>query len=130
MYCKRTGHQMFHIEIVQEGDTAALLNRTDRGDLVALEFRLADHVARAVLKQDAHAMMHVLGLEQRRGDITDQAVRAAHAIVQRPPDKALADRTGDRKEHTSALQSLMRSSYAVFCLKTTPSQQHNPEQRM
>src|SRR3546814_5731868 len=42
MYCKRTGHQMFHIEIVQEGDTAALLNRTDRGDLVALEFRLAD----------------------------------------------------------------------------------------
>src|SRR3546814_6507770 len=25
--------------------------------------------------------------------------------------------TGDRKEHTSELQSLMRISYAVFCLK-------------
>src|SRR3546814_1115526 len=25
---------------------------------------------------------------------------------------------GDRKKHTSELQSLMRSSYAVFCLKT------------
>src|SRR3546814_3998533 len=27
------------------------------------------------------------------------------------------DRTEDRKEHTSELQSLMRISYAVFCLK-------------
>src|SRR3546814_5262487 len=26
-------------------------------------------------------------------------------------------RTGDRKSHTSELQSLMRISYAVFCLK-------------
>src|SRR3546814_10801442 len=103
---------MFHIEIVQEGDTAALLNRTDRGDLVALEFRLADHVARAVLKQDVHAMLHVLGLEQRRGDIADQAVRAAHAIVQRRPDKAL-----DRKRTRLNSRSLMRISYAVFCLK-------------
>src|SRR3546814_19505631 len=90
MYCKRTGHQMFHIEIVQEGDTAALLNRTDRGDLVALEFRLADHVARAVLKQDAHAIVPVFGLEHRRGDIADQALRAERAIVQHRPDTAPA----------------------------------------
>src|SRR3546814_2585255 len=34
----------------------------------------------------------------------------------RPPE--MPGRT-DRKEHTSELQSLMRRSYAVFCLKTT-----------
>src|SRR3546814_4871933 len=30
----------------------------------------------------------------------------------------------DRKEHTSELQSLMRISYAVFCLKNKNKQQH------
>src|SRR3546814_8064407 len=31
---------------------------------------------------------------------------------------AVEDRGGRAEEHTSELQSLMRSSYAVFCLKT------------
>src|SRR3546814_8412315 len=35
-------------------------------------------------------------------------------VVLRPGVPALADRS---EEHTSELQSLMRSSYAVFCLK-------------
>src|SRR3546814_3565623 len=30
----------------------------------------------------------------------------------------MADRIGRSEEHTSELQSLMRNSYAVFCLKT------------
>src|SRR3546814_1670152 len=30
------------------------------------------------------------------------------------------------EEHTSELQSLMRISYAVFCLKKKKTQQHNP----
>src|SRR3546814_2389640 len=35
------------------------------------------------------------------------------------------------EEHTSELQSLMRISYAVFCLKknTTPKTQHYPQHR-
>src|SRR3546814_9521381 len=32
-------------------------------------------------------------------------------------DDIRIDRSIDRKEHTSELQSLMRNSYAVFCLK-------------
>src|SRR3546814_1112707 len=32
--------------------------------------------------------------------------------------------SGRSEEHTSELQSLMRISYAVFCLKTTTIQQH------
>src|SRR3546814_6728083 len=31
------------------------------------------------------------------------------------------------EEHTSELQSLMRLSYAVFCLKTTTKTQHNQQ---
>src|SRR3546814_9519698 len=34
-----------------------------------------------------------------------------------PPDEALAERLARSEEHTSELQSLMRISYAVFCLK-------------
>src|SRR3546814_7681182 len=33
-------------------------------------------------------------------------------------DESDAERMGRSEEHTSALQSLMRISYAVFCLKT------------
>src|SRR3546814_7514717 len=42
------------------------------------------------------------------------ALLAAHRVQQQPR----ADRAGHRsEEHTSELQSLMRISYAVFCLK-------------
>src|SRR3546814_2040315 len=48
------------------------------------------------------------------GGGTDQT---ADLAVQRPREQKAAD-DGDRsEEHTSELQSLMRSSYAVFCLK-------------
>src|SRR3546814_8045460 len=33
------------------------------------------------------------------------------------------------EEHTSELQSLMRISYAVFCLKKKNKQKHNPKER-
>src|SRR3546814_5396586 len=60
------------------------------------------------------------------------------AVFLRPGSAAdfrtLADHVGRSEEHTSELQSLMRISYAVFCLKkkqtrtprTTSSQQENP----
>src|SRR3546814_4610441 len=35
-----------------------------------------------------------------------------------------ADRTDRSEEHTSELQSLMRISYAVFCLKKNKTQKH------
>src|SRR3546814_2385917 len=37
--------------------------------------------------------------------------------VQVAPDETIADLFGRSEEHTSELQSLMRISYAVFCLK-------------
>src|SRR3546814_4345507 len=38
--------------------------------------------------------------------------------ILKPPDSNLRAGTGRSEEHTSELQSLMRISYAVFCLKT------------
>src|SRR3546814_2277448 len=58
-----------------------------------------------------------IGLERIDACILGKAVHHAEA----PPDRdqvaveAVADRRSE--EHTSELQSLMRSSYAVFCLK-------------
>src|SRR3546814_2023736 len=46
----------------------------------------------------------------------DAVVAVGHAIV---PEHALATRS---EEHTSELQSLMRISYAVFCLKKKKTQ--------
>src|SRR3546814_7534516 len=55
---------------------------------------------------------HILGKAERLADLTDGAFRAV-----------MDDGGGDARavarseEHTSELQSLMRTSYAVFCLK-------------
>src|SRR3546814_6104910 len=38
-------------------------------------------------------------------------------VDRRRRDRMAADRRGRSEEHTSAIQSLMRISYAVFCLK-------------
>src|SRR3546814_4403146 len=56
---------------------------------------------------------HGVGRVRQVGPDEDfkMAVRA-QAII-----PALADRLGRSEEHTSELQSLMRISYAVFCLK-------------
>src|SRR3546814_7123296 len=43
--------------------------------------------------------------------------KAARHECRGPPARRFADRAGRSEEHTSELQSLMRISYAVFCLK-------------
>src|SRR3546814_5402259 len=52
--------------------------------------------------------------------------RAPGAVHPRPADHAGARirRVGRSEEHTSELQSLMRTSYAVFCLKKTTKSTH------
>src|SRR3546814_1636414 len=75
---------------------------------------------------------HIRGFQAKRGSIIAvprpharrsclRLSRAAHALAQ-TIKKRHADRS---EEHTSELQSLMRNSYAVFCLnktkKTKPS---------
>src|SRR3546814_7366273 len=56
---------------------------------------------------------------EARGDVESYDARQI-----RPEDNGQLgpDRSGRSEEHTSELQSLMRNSYAVFCLKTKKSQ--------
>src|SRR3546814_5082662 len=52
--------------------------------------------------------------------------RADHAGTRATPRRAdAADRRNRSEEHTSELQSLMRNSYAVFCLKKKTTKYQN-----
>src|SRR3546814_4629506 len=71
-----------------------------------------------------HVQPHILRLCRRIERITEgNAIKAVEmadreAQITAFCDKGYAPRNIPRsEEHTSALQSLMRSSYAVFCLK-------------
>src|SRR3546814_2448502 len=83
------------------------------------------------LLQAAH---HLVGLVDRLGDLLPIAmfgldrlresdIGSAHLKLERP---AAAREIGRSEEHTSELQSLMRISYADFCLKKTITSQATP----
>src|SRR3546814_4124365 len=57
-----------------------------------------------------------------QGDIDP---RPGEAVGDCRPEQAAADHDDQAEEHTSELQSLMRISYAVFCLKKKTKHQHN-----
>src|SRR3546814_3658799 len=92
-------------------------------------------VAPAHAHLDRHRHLHRLdaGLDQRRGEfqvahqrrtgvaIRHLAHRTAHVDVD-DRGAAILVELGRSEEHTSELQSLMRISYAVFCLKKKNTQ--------
>src|SRR3546814_3501442 len=53
------------------------------------------------------------------------AVAVADAEIAVARSVAVGRRTGRSEEHTSELQSIMRISYAVFCLKKKTQSYHN-----
>src|SRR3546814_10180340 len=61
----------------------------------------------------------VLGAAPSARDLEDDtgSRRLRRRIPHRLQERRLEVRDGRSEEHTSELQSLMRSSYAVFCLK-------------
>src|SRR3546814_7233310 len=72
------------------------------------------HASRVALLQRRHDTAHVL--HAGGAELADDALdgRAHVGLVHLLRQEALDDRS---EEHTSELQSLMRISYAVFCLK-------------
>src|SRR3546814_5214734 len=59
----------------------------------------------------------LLDLQMIRGDLTDsRLIQLARHYGMLTPEQATRDAVRS-EEHTSELQSLMRTSYAVFCLK-------------
>src|SRR3546814_4865729 len=58
-----------------------------------------------------------------------RTMRAARTVPKAPPRKAQRRRVDRSEEHTSELQSLMRISYAVFCLKKKTSKHQQSTRR-
>src|SRR3546814_10201189 len=79
-------------------------------------------------KQELYLLAHLrdhggeaadVGLVERRVDLVEQAERRRVELEDREHQ-----RHGRSEEHTSELQSLMRISYAVFCLKKKKKKQN------
>src|SRR3546814_8853956 len=60
----------------------------------------------------------VLEPRRHRGPVVQRRLQGARALRHHRPLEVVAHQT---EEHTSVLQSLMRISYAVFCLKKIPT---------
>src|SRR3546814_7389439 len=76
--------------------------------------RLRDHALQSLRQARGLRIIGDAVLQcPRLADIQHVAARIEHALDAGPP-RQLSDRS---EEHTSELQSLMRISYAVFCLK-------------
>src|SRR3546814_2746934 len=86
--------------------------------------RAVNVVIRRLRAHPAHGKLHVAQL--RREDVFGrQPVRAGNGNIT-APGEILGNRRQRSEEHTSELQSLMRISYAVFCLKK--KKQHTKRQ--
>src|SRR3546814_4682502 len=82
--------------------------------------------ARPAPKTDRHP--HHVSIDQRRKtEMRREAILAdIDAMREAAFDHPPAKRALRSEEHTSELQSLMRISYAVFCLKKKNKQKHKP----
>src|SRR3546814_3331172 len=107
-----------------------MLRSVVAGNLEALGFTVIEAGSAAEARRcfaettDIRAALIDVGLPDARGDLLAAELRQELA------DLPVILATGRSEEHTSELQSLMRISYAVFCLKkkTTyihPTHTHN-----
>src|SRR3546814_5125392 len=84
------------------------------------------HVGRGAVGAQQH---HVVELVVAHGDrALNQVLDGRLAVLRHPEAHDRIDAGGRSEEHTSELQSLMRISYAVFCLKKKThnnTNQHN-----
>src|SRR3546814_2514540 len=91
-----------------KGATGSLRRVT--GPLTTLDLRGTD-------TSDPHALRSVLPRPKAAEEPPIEQVRSVIDRVREGGDVALREMTKRSEEHTSELQSLMRISYAVFCLK-------------
>src|SRR3546814_968466 len=111
-----------HVDPVAGGREADAVGRVGReDDLLARRAvdRRVVHAGAVAGALEAHAVV---------GE-PEAAVGVEHDVVRRPQRpggaRGVEGRDLRSEEHTSELQSLMRNSYAVFCLKKTKSKNDN-----
>src|SRR3546814_8647909 len=118
-------HILLAFEMMEEralGDAGSGAKLVHRGGVIAL---FADHAQRHVQQADAGVPAFGCGFTTRHGRTIPtgwyarkelMAMKGHAARLGCCYDGAMTDLRSE--EHTSELQSLMRNSYAVFCLKT------------
>src|SRR3546814_10300724 len=92
--------------------------------------RIADHLAREQRRGEPH-LEHEADREPDH-DLADDEEKARDRddAFRRQGHARRRDRGHRSEEHTSELQSLMRNSYAVFCLKKKKKQHHIPSTKL
>src|SRR3546814_5854767 len=103
-------------------------------DAMVVWFRLVDDALTTADKRSYQAAVRYLKAAKKAAAAADAMVEFEVRVAglrethrRRPSLIAMLDKAGRSEEHTSELQSLMRSSYAVFCLKKkkiTQSENH------
>src|SRR3546814_5335822 len=118
--CYRWGHQ--HAAFAEAGQEALAIGY-DRLETALLDYALACVEAPPIDPEaaDPEAIGRSLVTRLRERTISPAELQFAMAMLGR--HEAAAKRS---EEHTSELQSLMRISYAVFCLKKTKTQPVDP----
>src|SRR3546814_6507642 len=94
---------------------AIMLNSEDSGMLLGLTYDLLDHY----LDQPDYGWIQKWEdwYQARLAGGVEFLKQSKASPAQSGPSLALAGYAGRSEEHTSELQSLMRTSYAVLCLK-------------
>src|SRR3546814_6874653 len=121
----RTDTLFPYTTLFQSIDVAAAQGGLDGVDLEAFHRRLqrADRVDLG----DHHA--RAIGPQRRRAALAHVAVAAHHRDLAGQHHVHRALEAVRSEEHTSELQSLMRISYAVFCLKKKNNDKQNETYR-
>src|SRR3546814_9950509 len=93
------------------------IHRVAPGQLQSSRFPFLRHLVRlpAVAEDSSDDPTNAAGLESWN-DFLARGRGVADAVVDARTASVTADSAGRSEEHTSELQSLMRTSYAVFCL--------------
>src|SRR3546814_9014039 len=101
------------VAVGSDEDALALSDlRRDLADEIGLDPR--DRVLEALGERDGFRRQHGIAAVCARPAFVVRLERGRRHVEAAAPDEDLLLRS---EEHTSELQSLMRSSYAVFCLK-------------
>src|SRR3546814_7523740 len=96
---------------------------TDR-DAGEIRGRINDHSRFLPLGIAVHQRIRVRPQQHREADQLLHHIDDAIIIARRPHPPGLVKLVERSEEHTSELQSLMRISYAVFCLKKKKTKTH------
>src|SRR3546814_10554486 len=110
-----------HLETAIEDSYKRLLKPSIETEFRLLHKNKADEEAIAVFSENLRQLLLAAPLGPRRTLALDPGYRTGCKVVVLDEQGNLLENTTvfpRSEEHTSELQSLMRSSYAVFCLKT------------